>query len=193
MENKTTSLYDHEVKSHHQPILLTRSDAFQPYQAITSQSITTTAATGTNASEENDTDNGDDATSSNQDKRKWDQIDDDSTKTNTNKVPMYDHPSHSIPSITTDDDDESQDSDDPQTSNGKRLGRKPMADEEPSDDGDPKVKRKAQNRAAQRAFRERKERYVKELEIKLKQVQDTHTMATDHLFQENHQLRSIIY
>ncbi|CAO3598608.1 unnamed protein product [Absidia cylindrospora] len=68
-----------------------------------------------------------------------------------------------------------------------------MADEEPSDDGDPKVKRKAQNRAAQRAFRDRKERYVKELESRLKQVQDTHVMATNHLFQENHQLRSIIY
>lgn len=55
------------------------------------------------------------------------------------------------------------------------------------------MKRKAQNRAAQRAFRERKERYVKELEAKLKQVQDTHLIATTQLVRENQQLRSIIY
>ncbi|KAI8642625.1 hypothetical protein BD408DRAFT_177308 [Parasitella parasitica] len=77
----------------------------------------------------------------------------------------------------------------------KKPGRKPMADEDSlSDpDQDPKVKRKAQNRAAQRAFRERKERYVKELEIKIKQVQDAHLVATAQLVRENQQLRAIIY
>lgn len=55
------------------------------------------------------------------------------------------------------------------------------------------MKRKAQNRIAQRAFRERKERYVKELESKLKHIQDTHIMAANHLFQENRYLRSILY
>ncbi|KAI8083097.1 uncharacterized protein BX664DRAFT_388193 [Halteromyces radiatus] len=60
------------------------------------------------------------------------------------------------------------------------------------DDEELKIKRKAQNRAAQRAFRERKERYVKDLEIKIKQVQDNHIFATNQLFQENHHLRSII-
>lgn len=55
------------------------------------------------------------------------------------------------------------------------------------------MKRKAQNRAAQRAFRERKERYVKELELKLKQVQDTHLASASQLVRENHHLRSIIY
>lgn len=55
------------------------------------------------------------------------------------------------------------------------------------------MKRKAQNRAAQRAFRERKERYVKELESKLKQVQDSHLASTSQLVRENHLLRSIIY
>lgn len=55
------------------------------------------------------------------------------------------------------------------------------------------MKRKAQNRAAQRAFRERKERYVKELESKIKQIQDTHLASTTQLVRENHQLRSIIY
>ncbi|KAG2233016.1 hypothetical protein INT48_007592 [Thamnidium elegans] len=60
-------------------------------------------------------------------------------------------------------------------------------------DQDPKVKRKAQNRAAQRAFRERKERYVKELEAKIKQVQDANLVTTTQLVRENQQLRSIIY
>ncbi|CAO3649207.1 unnamed protein product [Mucor fragilis] len=93
-----------------------------------------------------------------------------------------------------DEEDDSQESDDVDASN-KRPGRKPMADEESlSDpDQDPKVKRKAQNRAAQRAFRERKERYVKELEIKIKQVQDAHLVATAQLVRENQQLRAIIY
>lgn len=50
-----------------------------------------------------------------------------------------------------------------------------------------------QNRAAQRAFRERRERYVKELELKIKQVQDNHFYATAQLIQENQYLRSIVY
>ncbi|KAI8051100.1 uncharacterized protein B0P05DRAFT_562956 [Gilbertella persicaria] len=50
-----------------------------------------------------------------------------------------------------------------------------------SDDQDLKIRRKVQNRAAQRAFRERKERYVKELEKKI-----------EYLYQENQHLRSII-
>lgn len=55
------------------------------------------------------------------------------------------------------------------------------------------MKRKAQNRAAQRAFRERKERYVKELESKIKQVQDANLVTVTQLVRENQQLRSIIY
>lgn len=61
------------------------------------------------------------------------------------------------------------------------------------EDEDPKVKRKIQNRAAQRAFRERKERYVKELEKKIKYVQDSHVYSTTRLYNENQQLRSIVY
>ncbi|KAG2209056.1 hypothetical protein INT46_011454 [Mucor plumbeus] len=102
---------------------------------------------------------------------------------------------YTIPNSTLEDEeDESQESDDIDSSN-KKPGRKPMADEDSlSDpDQDPKVKRKAQNRAAQRAFRERKERYVKELEIKIKQVQDAHLIATAQLVRENQQLRNIIY
>ncbi|RCI01052.1 hypothetical protein CU097_013066 [Rhizopus azygosporus] len=96
-----------------------------------------------------------------------------------------------VSSLNDEEEDYSQESD---SSINKRPGRKPMPDEELSDsEQDPKIKRKAQNRAAQRAFRERKERYVKELEAKLKQVQDTHLVATAQLIRENHQLRSIIY
>ena len=59
-------------------------------------------------------------------------------------------------------------------------------------DQTPKMKRKAQNRAAQRAFRERKDHYVKELEIKLKQVQDVHLITTSQLVRENQQLRATV-
>ncbi|PHZ12120.1 uncharacterized protein RHIMIDRAFT_190481, partial [Rhizopus microsporus ATCC 52813] len=55
-----------------------------------------------------------------------------------------------------------------------------------------KIKRKEQNRAAQRAFRERKERYVRELEKKFKQFQDKHAAAIHQLLQENQYLRSVI-
>ncbi|KAI8381391.1 uncharacterized protein BYT42DRAFT_566353 [Radiomyces spectabilis] len=55
------------------------------------------------------------------------------------------------------------------------------------------AKRKNQNRAAQRAFRQRKEQYVKELETTFHHVQDTHRAATAHLIQENQRLRAIAY
>lgn len=45
--------------------------------------------------------------------------------------------------------------------------------------------RKAQNRAAQRAFRERKERHLRELETTIKQVQE----QRDKLYRENEQLK----
>ncbi|ORY95009.1 hypothetical protein BCR43DRAFT_565205 [Syncephalastrum racemosum] len=73
----------------------------------------------------------------------------------------------------------------------KRASDAALSDND--DDEDPKVKRKAQNRAAQRAFRERKERYVKELENKIRQVQENHQFATAQLMQENLHLRSIVY
>lgn len=46
--------------------------------------------------------------------------------------------------------------------------------------------RKAQNRAAQRAFRERKERHMRELEIAIKQIRD----QRDKLHSENEQLKT---
>lgn len=60
------------------------------------------------------------------------------------------------------------------------------------EDEDPKTKRKVQNRAAQRAFRERKERYVRELEAKIKRMHDTHMHATAQLSREIHYLRSVV-
>ncbi|KAG1472940.1 hypothetical protein G6F56_001245 [Rhizopus delemar] len=88
-------------------------------------------------------------------------------------------------------DDDSQYSDE---SGSRKPGRKPLPDEEVSDsEQDPKVKRKAQNRVAQRAFRERKERYVRELEVKLKETQESNMITTAQLVRENHTLRSFIY
>ncbi|KAK0323792.1 DNA-binding transcription factor yap1 [Friedmanniomyces endolithicus] len=49
----------------------------------------------------------------------------------------------------------------------KKPGRKPLTSE-------PTTKRKAQNRAAQRAFRERKEKHLKDLETKVNEMNKTH-------------------
>lgn len=58
-------------------------------------------------------------------------------------------------------------------------------------------KRRAQNRAAQRAFRERKERYVKELEDRIQELEQQVNVAQDQstvtqLRQENDQLRALV-
>lgn len=47
------------------------------------------------------------------------------------------------------------------------------------------TKRKAQNRAAQRAFRERKERHVKELEAKVSELEN----VTKRMQEENEKLK----
>ncbi|KAK9463822.1 transcription factor PAP1-domain-containing protein [Lipomyces oligophaga] len=58
----------------------------------------------------------------------------------------------------------------------KRLGRKLMAVE-------PSSKRKAQNRAAQRAFRERKEKHLRDLETRVEELEnDAHNMNTENHF-----------
>ncbi|KAI8148924.1 hypothetical protein BJV82DRAFT_590087 [Fennellomyces sp. T-0311] len=75
----------------------------------------------------------------------------------------------------------------------RRPGRKPLTENVfDDDDEDPKAKRKVQNRAAQRAFRERKERYVRDLEMKIRQLQNAHLQQTTQLSQENQYLRSVI-
>ncbi|KAI4598205.1 DNA-binding transcription factor yap1 [Pestalotiopsis sp. 9143b] len=61
----------------------------------------------------------------------------------------------------------------------KKPGRKPLTNE-------PSSKRKAQNRAAQRAFRERKEQHLKDLETKVEELEKASQQTND----ENSQLRS---
>ncbi|KAL8676009.1 MAG: hypothetical protein Q9186_007427 [Xanthomendoza sp. 1 TL-2023] len=66
--------------------------------------------------------------------------------------------------------------------NNKKPGRKPLNSSEPT------TKRKAQNRAAQRAFRERKERHLKDLETKVDDLEKA-SEATNH---ENGRLRATV-
>ncbi|KAL8690885.1 MAG: hypothetical protein Q9218_003778 [Villophora microphyllina] len=66
--------------------------------------------------------------------------------------------------------------------NSKKPGRKPLNSSEPT------TKRKAQNRAAQRAFRERKERHLKDLEVKVEDLEKA-SEATNH---ENGRLRATV-
>ncbi|KAK8014485.1 hypothetical protein PG990_007781 [Apiospora arundinis] len=61
----------------------------------------------------------------------------------------------------------------------KKPGRKPLTNE-------PSSKRKAQNRAAQRAFRERKEQHLKDLETKVKELEEASATTNS----ENSQLRA---
>ncbi|ORZ21318.1 hypothetical protein BCR42DRAFT_407292 [Absidia repens] len=76
------------------------------------------------------------------------------------------------------------------TSTPKRPGRKPIEksmDEELG--GDPKLKRKAQNRAAQRAFRERKEKHVSELEDRIRELEQEKSSKETNLELENAKLK----
>ncbi|ORX84062.1 hypothetical protein K493DRAFT_387591 [Basidiobolus meristosporus CBS 931.73] len=66
----------------------------------------------------------------------------------------------------------------------KKPGRKPNP-------ASPAV-RKAQNRAAQRAFRERKERHLKELEVCVKELRDNQHNVHSELQRENQKLRYLI-
>ncbi|KAI1121266.1 PAP1-domain-containing protein [Nemania abortiva] len=83
-----------------------------------------------------------------------------------------------------DDDDEPESGAKRRESEGKvakKPGRKPLTNE-------PSSKRKAQNRAAQRAFRERKEKHLKDLETKVEELEKASNATND----ENTQLRSQI-
>ncbi|KAI8063144.1 hypothetical protein BC940DRAFT_112194 [Gongronella butleri] len=55
---------------------------------------------------------------------------------------------------------------------------------------DPRARRKEQNRQAQRHFRERKERYVKELEDQINQLKQEHEAAIKRVTDENARLRA---
>ncbi|PSN73417.1 PAP1-domain-containing protein [Corynespora cassiicola Philippines] len=67
----------------------------------------------------------------------------------------------------------------PEDKQAKKPGRKPLTSE-------PTTKRKAQNRAAQRAFRERKEKHLKDLETKVAELEK----ASDSANHENGLLRA---
>ncbi|KAF9182282.1 DNA-binding transcription factor yap1 [Haplosporangium sp. Z 767] len=68
----------------------------------------------------------------------------------------------------------------------KKAGRKPLTTE-------PTNKRKAQNRAAQRAFRERKEKYVKSLEDRIKELEEMNPSRADSkLAEENMNLKVLV-
>ncbi|KAG0246735.1 DNA-binding transcription factor yap1 [Mortierella sp. GBA43] len=69
----------------------------------------------------------------------------------------------------------------------KKAGRKPLTTE-------PTNKRKAQNRAAQRAFRERKEKYVKSLEDRIKELEEQQQPAKSDakLAEENMNLKVLV-
>jgi AP-1-like factor len=54
---------------------------------------------------------------------------------------------------------------------------------------DPKQKRKAQNRAAQRAFRERKEKHVSELQERIRELEALTSKTDEDLIQENNLLK----
>ncbi|KAF9920539.1 hypothetical protein FBU30_009612 [Linnemannia zychae] len=72
----------------------------------------------------------------------------------------------------------------PPTKTRKKPGRKPNP-------ASPAV-RKEQNRAAQRAFRDRKERHLQQLENMIKELKDTHHHASIRFQRESQQLKSII-
>ncbi|CAO3702908.1 unnamed protein product [Rhizopus stolonifer] len=78
-----------------------------------------------------------------------------------------------------------------ETSPSRRVGRKPVTSDDDESD-DPKNKRKAQNRAAQRAFRERKENHVRVLEERVKELEKSNTEKNTELQMENKILKEMI-
>ncbi|KAI8062669.1 hypothetical protein BC940DRAFT_308436 [Gongronella butleri] len=75
-----------------------------------------------------------------------------------------------------------------------KSGRKPLTEDEirAQNESDPKSKRKLQNRQAQRAFRERRLNYVKELEDRIKELESNQGQQSDKLVEENKRLRDVI-
>ncbi|KAI9293110.1 hypothetical protein K502DRAFT_343412 [Neoconidiobolus thromboides FSU 785] len=84
----------------------------------------------------------------------------------------------SLPEKIVDEDDKDADGEGSEEKARKKPGRKPATSE-------PTNKRVAQNRAAQRAFRERKENYVKVLESKVEDLEKANKQANE----ENQQLQ----
>lgn len=100
----------------------------------------------------------------------------------TSKAESDDNDGNDKRSHPDDDDDDEEESAKRRESGektAKKPGRKPLTTE-------PSSKRKAQNRAAQRAFRERKEKHLKDLETKVTELEKA-SEATNH---ENGLLRA---
>ncbi|KAL9559609.1 hypothetical protein PS6_000704 [Mucor atramentarius] len=75
----------------------------------------------------------------------------------------------------------------------KRAGRKPLDKSQISDAPlDPKQKRKAQNRAAQRAFRDRKEKHVAELQARIAELEALNATKDEDLVKENQKLKEML-
>ncbi|KAI8328250.1 hypothetical protein BC941DRAFT_445369 [Chlamydoabsidia padenii] len=87
--------------------------------------------------------------------------------------------------------DSTDESDANPTTTPKRPGRKPLEKATASDlaTADPKQKRKAQNRAAQRAFRERKEKHVAELQERIRELEELTSKTDEDLINENNRLK----
>ncbi|KAI8099498.1 uncharacterized protein BX664DRAFT_321433 [Halteromyces radiatus] len=86
--------------------------------------------------------------------------------------------------------DSTDENDIPEAATPKRPGRKPLEKTSTVDQPlDPKQKRKAQNRAAQRAFRERKEKHVSELQARIKELEELTSKTDKDLIEENNQLK----
>ncbi|KAF9170752.1 DNA-binding transcription factor yap1 [Mortierella sp. AD011] len=100
--------------------------------------------------------------------------------------PDEDHDNNSIKSLEhpTADSGSRDPSAQPPLKARKKPGRKPNP-------ASPAV-RKEQNRAAQRAFRDRKERHLQQLENMIKELKDTHHNATARFQRESQQLKGII-
>ncbi|KAI9366232.1 hypothetical protein BD770DRAFT_375691 [Pilaira anomala] len=75
----------------------------------------------------------------------------------------------------------------------KRAGRKPLDKSQTAEASlDPKQKRKAQNRAAQRAFRDRKEKHVAELQARIEELERMNATKDSDLLKENEQLKEML-
>ncbi|KAG1451686.1 hypothetical protein G6F56_008019 [Rhizopus delemar] len=75
----------------------------------------------------------------------------------------------------------------------KKAGRKPLPDKpEKNKPLDPKQKRKAQNRAAQRAFRDRKEKHVSELQERIAELEEQMATQDETLLKENRELKEML-
>lgn len=123
------------------------------------------------------------AWSDDSDKRKWNHgFSDFDMNTHANKMFHMDDYSNHEPS----------EGDSPDSTGGSSSKRNDFNDSSMFQGGDQKQRRKEQNRAAQRAFRERKERYVKELQVKIKEMEKKHEDELSRVNKENESLKAIV-